>query len=59
MITGQYINNGNISMMSILNCNRIRDEKKREAIKAMGLSSCQVGCMSRGCYSKCHGGGHK
>ena len=41
MITGQYINTGNIPVMSILNYNRIRDEKKREAIKAMGMSACQ------------------
>ena len=59
MITGQYINTGNIPVMSILNNNRIRDEKKREAIKAMGMSSGQVLCISRGCCSKCHAGGHK
>lgn len=59
MITGQHINTGNIPVMSILNYKRIRDEKKREAIKAMGMSACQAGCMSRGCCSKCHGGGHR
>ena len=59
MITGQYINTGNISVMSILNHNRIRDEKKREAIKAMGMSACQAVCLSHSCCSKCHGGGHK
>lgn len=45
--------------MPILNANRITEDKKKEAIKAMGLSACQVGCMSRGCCSKCHGSGHR
>ena len=46
-------------VMPILNRNRITDDKKREAIKAMGMSACQAGCMSRGCCSKCHGNGHR
>lgn len=33
------------NVMPILNSNRITDETKKEAIKAMGLSACQVGCM--------------
>ena len=58
MITSFY--NGNRGqLMPILNANRITEEKKKEAIKAMGLSACQVGCMSRGCCSKCHGSGHR
>ena len=70
MITSFY--NGNRGqLMPILNANRITEDKKKEAmtrmemriskeaIKAMGLSACQVGCMSRGCCSKCHGSGHR
>ena len=37
------------NVMPILNSNRITDEKKREAIKAMGLSACQVRCISHQC----------
>ena len=39
----------NLGYMPILNRNRITENDKKEAIKAMGLSACQVGCMSRGC----------
>ena len=39
----------NFGNMPILNRNRITENDKKEAIKAMGLSACQVGCMSRGC----------
>ncbi len=39
----------NLGNISILNRNRITEENVKEAIKAMGLSACQVGCMSRGC----------
>lgn len=58
MITTQ-LNSGNVRIMNILNPNVIQEDRKKAAIKAMGLSSCQVGCISRNCYSKCHGGGHK
>lgn len=55
MITSFY--NGNRGqLMPILNANRITEDKKKEAIKAMGMSACQASCMSRGCCSKCHGG---
>ena len=58
MITSFY--NGNRGqLMPILNANRITEDKKKEAIKAMGMSACQASCMSRGCCSKCHGGGHR
>lgn len=39
----------NLGYMPILNRNRITEDNKKEAIKAMGLSACQVACMSRGC----------
>ena len=39
----------NLGNISILNRNRMTEENVKEAIKAMGLSACQVGCMSRGC----------
>lgn len=58
MISIQY-NMNNSHVMAILNNNRIRDEKKREAIKAMGMSACQARCMSHGCCSKCRGSGHR
>lgn len=58
MITS--FNNGNRGqLMPILNANRITEDKKKEAIKAMGMSACQASCMSRGCCSKCHGSGHR
>jgi hypothetical protein len=49
----------NTQVLNILNYNRISDNKRKEAIKAMGMSTCQAVCMSRGCNSKCHGGGHR
>ena len=58
MVTS-YQNYNYSQVMPILNYNRITDEKKREAIKAMGMSACQAACMSRGCCSKCHGSGHR
>lgn len=39
----------NNELIYVLNVNRIKEEMKMEIIKAMGLSACQVGCMSRGC----------
>lgn len=42
------------NVMPILNSNRITDEKKREAIKAMGLSACQVRCLSHQCNGHYH-----
>lgn len=39
----------NNKLIYVLNVNRINEEMKMEIIKAMGLSACQVGCMSRGC----------
>lgn len=42
------------SIMPILNSNRITDEKKREAIQAMGMSACQARCLSCGhCAHHC------
>lgn len=41
-------------VMPILNSNRITDEKKREAILAMGLSACQVRCLSHQCSGQYH-----
>ena len=40
------------NVMPILNSNRITDEKKREAIKAMGMSACQARCLSCNCCSR-------
>lgn len=58
MITSTYNYGYSSQVLPIMNYNRISDNKKKEAIKAMGMSACQAGCMSRGCCSKCHGGGH-
>lgn len=58
MFTQTYNSYGYNNTIAILNYNIITEEKKKEAIKAMGMSACQAGCMSHGCCSKCHGGGH-
>ena len=42
------------NVMPILNSNRITDEKKRDAILAMGLSACQVRCLSCQCSGHYH-----
>lgn len=54
------INNtlGKNPILPILNSNVIREEKTKEAILSMGMSSCQVRCLSCGCCSKCCGKGH-
>lgn len=59
MITSTYNYGHSFQILPIMNYNRIYDNNKKEAIKAMGMSACQAGCMSRGCCSKCHGGGHR
>lgn len=44
MITSFY--NGNRGqLMPILNANRITEDKKKEAIKAMGMSACQASSL--------------
>lgn len=43
-----------IGCMPILNRNRITEEDKKEAIKAMGLSACQVRCLSHQCNGHYH-----
>lgn len=42
----QQVSPSNIGIMSILNRNRITDNRQKEAIKAMGLSSCNVKCIA-------------
>lgn len=59
MITSTYNYGYSSQVLPIMNYNRVTDDKRKEAIKAMGMSACQAGCMSRGCCSKCHGGGHR
>lgn len=54
-----FYNGNRGQLMPILNANRITEDKKKEAITAMGMSACQAACMSRGCCSKCHGSGHR
>lgn len=34
-------------LMSVLNANVVTDSEKRETLRTMGLSACQVGCMGR------------
>lgn len=50
------INLGNI--LAILNNNVIKKESLKEAMQAMGISSCQVACMSYKCCTG-HGRGGK
>ena len=49
-------NQGNI--LAILNSNIVLEENQKEAILAMGVSSCQVACMSYKCCTG-HGRGGK
>ena len=37
-----------------LNVNRITEDKKKEAIVTMGMSACQVRCLSHGCNGHYH-----
>lgn len=46
------------NVLAILNNNVIEEENKKEAIQAMGISSCQVACMSYKCCTA-HGRGGK
>lgn len=46
------------NISSILNQNRIQDGERKEAIIAMGLSICQVGCMGGGQYYRYHKSAH-
>lgn len=50
------INQGNI--LAILNNNVIKEESQKEAMLTMGLSACQVACMSYKCCTG-HGRGGK
>lgn len=48
-------------IMPILNYNVIREEKKKAAIQAMGMSACQARCLRCSRCSDCgygRGGGH-
>ena len=45
----------NDNLLTILNINRITEDLKKEAIKAMGMSACQATCISCTCCSRCHG----
>lgn len=58
MFTQITPNNPVIGIMPILNGNRISDEKRREAIKAMGMSACQGRCLSCNCCAHCSGKTH-
>ncbi|MBQ2980152.1 MAG: hypothetical protein IJE18_08615 [Bacteroidaceae bacterium] len=46
------------NILAILNNNVIKEESRKEAMIAMGLSSCQVACMSYKCCTG-HGSGGK
>ena len=38
----------NDNILTILNFNKIANDLKREAVKAMGMAACQGGCISCG-----------
>lgn len=38
----------NDNILAILNFNKIANDLKREAVKAMGMAACQVRCLSCG-----------
>lgn len=42
------------SVISVLNSNRITEDKRKEAILAMGLAACQARCLNCGhCAHHC------
>lgn len=41
-------------LLQKLNVNRITEDKKKEAIVTMGMSACQVRCLSHGCNGHYH-----
>ena len=41
-------------MLTKLNVNRIAEDKKKEVIVTMGMSACQVRCLSHGCNGHYH-----
>lgn len=43
-----------VSVMAVLNFNRVVEDKIKEAIKAMGLGACQVRCISHQCSGHYH-----
>ena len=46
--------NPNLGVMPVLNGNRITEEKRKEAIRTMGLAACQARCLSCGhCAHHC------
>lgn len=53
---GDHVSHRNI--ISILNNNVIKDDNKKLAIITMGLSSCNVACLSYQCCTA-HGSGGK
>ena len=50
--------NSQRNILATLNNNVIKEESQKEAILTMGLSSCQVACMSYKCCTG-HGSGGK
>ena len=46
MIMNTLSSHPSSNILPILNSNRITEERQKEAIKAMGLSSCQVHCIA-------------
>lgn len=57
-----YVNNQTniVNILDVLNFNVIKDVTLQKAIQAMGISSCQVACMSyKCCTGHGRGGKHK
>lgn len=48
------IPSSSVGVIPALNSNRITEEKQKEAIKAMGMSACQVRCLSHQCNGHYH-----
>lgn len=49
-----YQPNPTSDLLTKLNVNRITEDKKKEAIVTMGLSACQVRCLSHQCSGHYH-----
>lgn len=41
-------------LLQKLNVNQITEDKKKEVIVTMGMSACQVRCLSHGCNGHYH-----
>lgn len=58
MNADRNVQSNNEVTYAILNANVVKDEKQKDVLQSMGISSCQVACMSYKCCTG-HGRGGK